>query len=121
MPININMNLKTTKRNIEELGLEVLDLCPKEKSEDFIDGYVEFVSSFIEDFKGFYGMVENLDGTCYVDFEYTCETTNRLIKIGLALRPLTNKEQYLAGSFQAQINMINAFLLEFTTKQNKAA
>ncbi len=114
------MNLKTTKRNIEELGLEILDLCPAQ-SEDYVDGYLEFVSTFIEAFRDFYGVIQNSDGTCYVDFDYTCETTDRLTKIGLAIRPLTNKEQYLAGSFQAQKNIINAFTSEFSVKKKKTA
>ena len=115
------MNIKTTKKDIEELGLEVLTLCPVNRTDDYVDGYIEYVSTFIEDIKFFYGMIENVDGSCYVDFEYTCETTNRLIKIRLAMLPLTSKEIFLSGSLQAEINIVNAFHSEFVVKKNNAA
>lgn len=109
------MNIKTTKNNIEELGIEVLAICPADQTEAFVDGYIEYVSIFIEDVKFFYGLVENIDGSCYVDIEDTCESTTRQIQLEAL------SDEYLAGSLTAEVNILKAFVNEFGKNIQRAA
>lgn len=121
-PISGSMNIRKVDARFDEYANDILDRCPVGKTPQFQDGYLEFVLIFTEDLKSFFGLVDNDDGTCYVDLEYSLENTEMIIQYESSELSDTEQCDYLRGALVAEKNILDVYLfnLKNSTKKNAA-
>lgn len=74
------MIIKKDSEDFKRLSLEILGECPINESNEFVDGYIEFVEAIFLDLEGFSRVLWNYrEGTCDIDFELLYNEANKTV------------------------------------------
>lgn len=116
LPKNGSMNIKRSDAKFKEIEVEILKLCPAHETHLFREGYNSFVTTFTSDIECFYGLMDNLDGTCRVDLVLTADDTEKVIEYEASLLKDSEKECFKRGAFFAERELLNLYILTFKKK-----
>lgn len=102
------MIIKKDSEDFQRLSLEVLDECPENESNEFIEGYIEFVEIIFEELEGFSTALWNYsEGTCEIDFKLLYSEANKTI----AKR--SSSIEFLRGARLAEKETLEAMIFAF--------
>ena len=95
------MNLRKKEINLQYLGLEVLDLCPMDKSINFETGFIEFVHCFFLDINSCSEPFANFDGSHDVDLQVVFDLTFDTLNFFANKIPIEERKEYWTGVMEA--------------------
>ncbi|WP_408097580.1 hypothetical protein ACJVC5_01335 [Peredibacter sp. HCB2-198] len=102
------MIIKKDSEDFKRLALEILDECPTNESNEFVDGYIDFVDIIFEELEAFSNVLWNYSaGTCEIDFELLFNEANKMIA---RKSPST---EFLKGARLAEKETLAAMIFAF--------
>lgn len=102
------MIIKKDSEDFQRLSLEILDECPEDESNEFINGYIEFVETIFLDLEGFSTVLWNYrEGTCEIDFELLYDEANKTVT------KKSSSMEFLRGARLAEKKTLEAMIFAF--------
>ena len=108
--------------NFEELALEVLDLCPANKSDSFMNGYIEFTSAFANEINLFWkGAFGYPGGSFRFEAEINSQNIYELLQTEMRDMDLKNIEEFKTGAQLAEALILRKLLFYLNLDERKIA
>ena len=115
-PIRKFMRIKKDPINFEFLSLEIIANCPSNESEEFVEGYLQFVITLFDKLDCLSDIFWNYkEGTCDIDFKYLFKITNE------DFSESTMSDENLRGSRSAEKVALESMVFAFKWEPNHQA